>query len=408
MKIAFVSQPWNTCPSDTASIAHWTYEVAGRLADRHTVVVYSKMSPRHPAKESLSGISFRRFPIRLDERINGMLGGASEKGTSTPRFARTGFYFPYALRVALDLRRRACDVVHVHNFSQFIPLIKRLNPRARVVLHMHCEWLVQLPYRTVSRRLAYANRVIGVSEHISDAIRARFPAIAGICRTVSNGVAVVDRSASEGSAPHRPGTVLFVGRVSPEKGIHVLLDAFALAAGRMPDIRLEIVGPSSRTPREYIVDRTDDPQVRALACHYQGDYLDTLRHRVPKNISEKVTFTGSVAHGDLDAHYTGADILANPSLSEAFGITLIEAMAHGLPVIATRAGGMAEIVRDGETGLVVEPGDIEGLADAIVRLLSDAQLRCRLGDEGKAAVAKHYTWEVVTESLLAAYGKESI
>jgi len=408
VKIAFVSQPWNTCPSDTTSIAHWTYEVAQRLVDRHAVIVYSKMSSRHPAKEYLSGISFRRYSIWLDDHINKRLSRASNIGESTPRFGQSGFYLPYAIRVALDLRRQSCDIVHVHNLSQFVPLIKRLNPRTRVVLHMHCEWLVQLPYRPVARRLAHANRVIGVSDHITSAIRARFPEIAGICRTVSNGVALIDQMPPEKTPPHRPGTVLFVGRVSPEKGIHDLVDAFSLAAARMPDIQLMIVGPSARAPKEYIVDRTDDPRVRALARYYEGDYLDALRRRVPDSIREKVTFTGLVAHGDLDTFYARADILANPSLSEAFGMTLIEAMAHGMPVIATRAGGMVEIVRDGETGLLVEPGDIKGLADAIVRLLSDVQLCRRLGKGGKATVAKHYAWEVVTRSLLAAYGEESI
>src|SRR6185312_12150781 len=99
-----------------------------------------------------------------------------------------------------------------------------------------------------------------------------------------------------------------------------------------------------------------------------------------------------------------AGIFVFPSLwHEPFGIPVIEAMASGLPVVATRAGALPEIVVDGETGILVERGDHEGLAAAISRLLADARLRERMGNAGRERVRQLFTWERAVSRLEELY-----
>jgi glycosyltransferase involved in cell wall biosynthesis len=122
-------------------------------------------------------------------------------------------------------------------------------------------------------------------------------------------------------------------------------------------------------------------------------------------IADRVTFRGHIAYGDLPRYYPGADVLVIPSFSETFGMTLVEAMACEVPVVATRVGGIPEVVANGETGILVEPGDPSVLADAILRVLSDDSLKQSMGKEGRRRVLAHFSWEQVSKVLLSHYAE---
>jgi glycosyltransferase involved in cell wall biosynthesis len=109
-------------------------------------------------------------------------------------------------------------------------------------------------------------------------------------------------------------------------------------------------------------------------------------------LSARVRFTGRVAAAQLVQHYTRAEILACPSLYEGFGLPAGEAMACGLPVAATTGGALPEVVEDGVTGILVPPGDAPALADAIRTLMSDADLRRRMGQAGRERVLEKFSW----------------
>jgi 2-deoxystreptamine N-acetyl-D-glucosaminyltransferase/2-deoxystreptamine glucosyltransferase len=153
--------------------------------------------------------------------------------------------------------------------------------------------------------------------------------------------------------------VLFVGRLSPEKGILELLQA---AAG----MRLVVAG--------------DGP----------------LRERVPGAL-------GFVPHHELGPLYERAAVVAVPSHREGFGVACAEAMAHGRPVVASAVGGLLDLVVDGETGLLVPPGDVAALRAALESLLGDEALRRRLGEAARERVRTHFSWPSVTDATLAAY-----
>jgi glycosyltransferase involved in cell wall biosynthesis len=403
MKIAFVSQPLDrVIPPFQSSIGIWTHEVARRLARFCGVTIYTRGDGARRGEEWDGGVRHRRVSVRPDDRLLRLLRRLPGYDSRRPLFASGLYYLGYALQVANDLRDRACDVVHVQNFSQFVPVIRAFNPDARIVLHVHCEWLTQLDRRMIERRLRQADLVVGCSEYITRKVRQRFPQFADRCQTVCNGVDVDRFSGRNGHGAPRGGgdrRLLFVGRVSPEKGVHVLLDAFQRVIERCPQARLEVVGPQGAAPIEFIVGLTDDPRVSDLASFYRGDYFSLLQGRLSSGTVGRVSFKGHVAHSRLSDHYRNADVLINPSLSEAFGMSLVEAMATGVPAVATRVGGVPEVVEDGKTGLLVEPGDACALAGAILRLLTDDGLRKAMGEAARRRAVERYSWEAVADRL---------
>ena len=137
----------------------------------------------------------------------------------------------------------------------------------------------------------------------------------------------------------------------------------------------------------------------------RGPLAERLRQLADElGIAANVEFPGFVPHDQVPALMCGLDVLVNCSVmpSESFGVVIIEASACGLPVVATRVGGVHETCLDGETGFLVPPGDRQALADAIVRLARDPALRARFGRAGRRYVLDNYVWSDNVDAMLAA------
>jgi glycosyltransferase involved in cell wall biosynthesis len=296
------------------------------------------------------------------------------------------------------------------NYWSWCPQFRKRVPGSRIVLSMHSEWLSQADAGRVERALEATDAIVAVSEHVASLIRAAVPWYRGEIVTAHNGVDVEEFKPGSGGSARGDDVprILFVGRVSPEKGIHTLIEAFARVASRVEDARLEIVGGRSTLREDFIVGISDVPIVRALGRFYDGsmgagyqDYLDGLVRKL--GLTGKVRFVGRVPHDELPARYGASAVVVNPSLSESFGISVVEAMACGLPVVATRVGGMVETVVDGETGLLVEPEQPAALADAIVSLLQDAERSRKMGTGGRARAVACFSWGAQADKLLCTY-----
>ncbi len=398
MKVALVSQSLDRLnpPAASNSIAIWNYHVARVLARSHAVTIYAPDSWRRFTWRRIStGLCVRHVP-GFFSRLTG-------------RFFRFRDLC-YILAVACDLRARGFDVVHLHNFSQYAPIVRALVPRVKIVLHMHCEWLTQLDRRVISRRLRAVDRIVGCSDHITEKIRQAFPEHADRCLTIYNGV---DPEQFNGrGCPRGGGTrqVLFVGRISPEKGIHDLVDAFKTVAASDSTVRLTLVGRPGSAPPEFFVSLSDDPKVRDLKRFYRDvnggpddSYFSILKEKLVSETAGRAVFTGHVDYERMIDHYRQADVVVNPSLSEAFGMSLVEAMVAEIPVVATKVGGMPEIVVDGETGILVEPGEPAPLAAAMRHLLDRADLRRQMGTAGRRRALQLFSWERVTGRLAREY-----
>ena len=426
MKIAFVHQPIGIISSSApcGSIELWIYEMACRLARSNEVIVYAKRGHHQKKFEYDQGVQYRRISTAVDQWVTFISAALDKLGkfslfkkikafiflwnVKRPLFASKLFYLTYVLQVAKDLKKEKCDIVHIHNFSQFVPIIRAFNPKIKIVLHMHCEWLTQLDLTMIENRLSQVDLIIGCSEYITEKIRLVFPQFAERCRTIYNGVDVdhfVSSNRRVFANKNGVKRLLFVGRVSLEKGLHVLLEAFQEVIKRYPQAQLEIVGSPSTPPIEFIVALSDDPKISELACFYNktGYIFHLQKQLLSFNIMGNVTFTGYIPHKHLINHYRQADILVNPSFSEAFGMSLIEAMACQVPVVATRVGGMTEIVDEGKTGLLVESGNAPELAEAILHVLSDGDLMKRMRKAGRERVVDLFSWDKIAEDLLCHY-----
>jgi glycosyltransferase involved in cell wall biosynthesis len=274
---------------------------------------------------------------------------------------------------------------------------------------MHCEWLTQLDPTMIERHLHQVDLVIGCSDYITNLVRQKFPQFADRCQTVFNAIdakTFLNEDSTSTPKNNKVKQLMFVGRISPEKGLHVLLDAFQEVVKHYPNTQLKIVGPEESVPFEFIVGVSDDPKVLELAPFYKLNYFSHLKDKISSELAAgKVTFTGAIPNSQLVEYYQSADILINPSLSEAFGMALTEAMATDVPTIAARVGGMTDVVEDGKTGLLFEAGNARALANAIEQLLADESLRRSMGKAGRQRVLELFDWEPVVECLLGQYQK---
>jgi len=408
MKIAIVNQPIDTLiPGYQNSIAIWTYNIAPLLAETHDVTVYGKINRVQKELKTQPKVRYRflrAFPNKVEQQLEKVIKPFTNK--NIPVFASQLHHLDYALPLALSLRQGKYDVTHVHNFTQFIPVIRRFNPQAKVVLHMNGEWLMQLDYDIMAERIAQTDLVLGSSNYVAESVRQRFPQYADRCKTIYNGVNVEAFKQSDhqnGASPEGGFGVLFVGRVSPEKGVHDLIKAFALVAQQFPTAQLHIVGPIGAMPIEYIVGVSEDPLIKGLAAYYEESYGVILQKLVPEHLKEQVHFVGPTPHDTIMQYYEDTAVLVNPSYAETFGMSLVEALASEKPVVATRVGGMVEIVGDEKVGTLVERGDVAALAEAISRLLADGALRASMGKMGRQEVTERFSWARVAQDLVNHY-----
>lgn len=182
--------------------------------------------------------------------------------------------------------------------------------------------------------------------------------------------------------------VLFAGRLTPHKGVDVLLRALPEGA------QLTVVGTPGHDPRPP-----------------ESGYPRLLERLAA---GRQVRFRHAVGEGELAVLYRRAAVFALPSVHrtcygrwvavpELLGLSVLEAMASGTPVVCSRVGGLPEVVRDGETGFLVEPGDVTGLRDRLALLLGDPTLARRLGDNARQLVLDRFTWAHCARACLAAY-----
>lgn len=402
-RLAFVTNPLDSGFRSSISIV--TLELAKRLTSDYSISVYtSSGKDERPAPD---GISVRRLPARPDQSLRRLTGKLTPLFSLKKPFFSSPLYYPlYMTRLALDLKKNGVDIVHLHNFTQFIPVIRALNPGIKIVLHMHSEWLSQLDNRVMSERIKYADLILSCSEFITYKTRRAFHNAAYKCRTLYNGVDVSQFNAVPGGGPKEPKKkkmLMCVGRITPEKGLHIVIDAFNTLASKYPDLELCLIGQERITPAEFLVELSDDARVRSLKAFYPGSYKKRIMESLAPALSSRVFLSGHVSHSEMVSKYYDAMIFLNASYYESFGIPVAEAMACGLPVIAARAGGVPEIVEDGLSGLLVEPGDSDALAAAVTKLLENEDLRDSLARAGRERVRERFNWDSIAGELAEFY-----
>jgi len=345
----------------------------------------------------------------VHRRVSAIAGRlrTAERRLLKPDYASTFHNLAYAVRAAWHARRWRSDVIHIHNFSQFVPVMRVLNPRARIVLHMNCEWLSQHDPPMIERRIAKADAIVCCSAHVRRQLLDRFPKARARAHVVYNGGNVErfpPRSETADGPEPGPLRLVFVGRISPEKGVHILVDAFAELAPSMPEVALDLIGGAGSLPPEFLLGLSRDPLVQGLRGFYESDYLAEIRRRIPDALRERVVFHGNQPHERLAELYREGAVFVCPSFSDAFPLTIVEAMAAGLPVVGSEVGGIPESVVDGQTGVLVRPGSVAELVAALRRLLEHRALRQRMGAAGRERALTLFSWRAISEEIDRVYG----
>jgi glycosyltransferase involved in cell wall biosynthesis len=428
MKIVILNQPQDPVAASEeqrGSVAIVNWELARCLARRHEVIVYAPRARGQADRERWGAIEIRRirFVARRYHKAMQLVAGRLRWGA--PYFTSRLYYKEYFSRVARDLAASRPDIVHLPQQMQFASLFKRAAPGVKVVVHIHQDELAKLDRELLRRDLADVDAVATVSEFVTAGGRARLPEMAARIHTVGNGVDVL-RFKPEASArkPHghgRPLQLLYVGRLAPDKGVHLLMDAFERLTREGVDLELTLIGKPGLLPYD-LLSRLLGGDERALAAvrEFYGyslrswlvkeilghgrSYGDALLARLSPAAAARVRFLGTVPQPVLISQYRAADVLVLPSVwQESYGLPVAEAMACGVPVLASASGGVPELIEDGVTGTLVPRLDTRALARALREMSADPGRLLEMGAAARSRAERLLTWARSAERLERLY-----
>jgi len=297
-------------------------------------------------------------------------------------------YLTTVFRLARIIKKWKIRIVHVNmsNASQFGSLAGKLA-RVPVICHMRNPSIGKIAY---NRELVFLSNLLIANSKATEESYKEFMRPAQRSRVIYNSIVPdeYEREDADNDFRQRYGLdnkVFLIGcaaQIDPRKGQHVLLEALAKLANKYPGAHVFLAGSA----KPFGV----------------SEYSERLKSLVKElGISDRVTFAGFVK--DLAPMYKSFDLFVLPTLWEAFGRVLIEAMAAGKPVISSRVGGIPEVVEDGVSGLLVPPEDPEALAKAIDRLMDKPELAKNFGEKGRERVRKYFNAETNTRQLEEIY-----
>jgi glycosyltransferase involved in cell wall biosynthesis len=373
-------------PRSSGGVERAVYEVARNLVETgHHVTVLTLRKQGEPSREkmklspeAMAGIDVIRVAgWDLSGRLGAQVAVSLHAWPAIWRELSTGRY----------------DLVHAHSIFfheslvaavvcrlKKLPLVTTAHLGAPDELGGKVALATSVFEKTIGRIiLRRSDAVIAVSQAVGDHVlqgmrhRERLHVIPNGVDLARFRPALQDEAGASGGGPVR---ILVVGRLIFNKGPQFVLEAAPQVLARFPDARFVFAG--------------------------DGPMEDELRQEASKRgIAANVDFLGH--RDDIPELLASASMAVRPSLSEGLPLVALEAMAAGLPVIATDVGGTREVVTDGETGYLLQPNDVAGLARRICDLAADAHLRSKMGARGREFVEQGYDWSRIAERTVEVY-----
>lgn len=371
MQICMLSSEF---PPNCAGIGYHVYHLSRRLVTRgHKVVVITRGSWKSKwHREFIEGIEVYRvwymptypFHIKLHTvSVNRLLQ-----------------------QLQIDF-----DVVHLH--SPLVPYVKRLAPyvatqhgttisdinrrKTRDLYSLGLK-VLRYPLIAIDRRISRnASTVLAISRGCGEELRQIYGVCAKKIVVIPNGVDTDFFTPAEKPTIGEP-CVLYTGRLDARKGVEDLVPCATYVCREKPKARFVVTG--------------------------DGPLASDMKRKVhTANLDANFQFTGFVFRGVLLQHYREASVFVLPSYYEGLPTSLLEAMSCGIPSVATDIEGNSEVITDGETGLLVPPRNPRLLAEAILKLLDDEELRSQIGANARKHIVENYDWGLVVDRIEAIY-----
>ncbi len=372
LRILIVSAAYRPYPSGVSEHVHYLALNLKKLG--HQVHV---LTTRFPKFEHLTEKDAVEIPVH---RIGQALLVPLNRSYAT---LPVGLRIPF--QIAKFIRAHKFDIIHCHgvfwpeisywaiHYSNTINVVTFLTAGFRI--HSRGKRLFQLIFRNHLKKI---HGRIAISQRARAAIE---PYIPGDYRIIPSGVDLERFRPGLAPLPEKKTTtprILFLGRLDERKGIDVLINAIPLIRQTIPDIKVIVVG---KGPMER--------KSRAL--------VEKL------GLNQTVQFVGPAKQSEIPRYYCGCDVYCSPALGgETQGVVLLEAMACGVPAVASSIPGYDETIHDGVNGILFPPGDIKALSRAIIKVINNAELRNKLIEGGLNRV-KEYAWPVIARKTLDYY-----
>jgi glycosyltransferase involved in cell wall biosynthesis len=364
-------------------------ETTKRLSNQADITVYSGTKAGFTSPTTINGV--KMVPCRSTDKLypldNWYFNRSLTKNASQinadvyEAHAVSGYGFPKALQ-QLGINKSFIHTIHGVLADEYEQAKKNGHQTFRGSLaNRFMRRLANLEAQTAKE----ATLIVTISKYSVEKIKHHYGIDASKVRIVPNGVDIekfkptLDTQATKtqfglGNEP----CVLFVGSLIQRKGLPFLVEAAKKILSEHSTTKFLIVG--------------EGPLKSQLVAS-----LEIAR------LSGNFKFLSNVSEDQLPAIYNCADVFVLPSIQEGQGIVLLEAQASGKPVVAFDAGGVKEAVRDGETGFLAKRGDIDALADALLKLLFDKTLREKMGINGRRFVSENFTWQICADKMLTVY-----
>lgn len=275
------------------------------------------------------------------------------------------------------------DVVHLHNPTPTIygALPARMTRTSSIVSTRHS---LVAPPRELPQEVKYAiaatfcDWIVGVCDRTAANIRSMHSIRPRKIVRIYNGAVPLTRAPKDKCPPKAGFTLVYVGRLEPIKNHSLLLHAFRIALQSMPDLRLWMVGNGSERKK-----------LESLAADL--------------GIASHITFWGQQL--DVAPFFSSADAFVMSSRSEGLPVSLLQAFSLGVPAIVTNVGGMAEVVRLANAGLIVAPADPDDMAAAMLRIARDAEGRRKFSQDAEIAFRNHFSFQIMADAYMDLYCK---
>lgn len=361
-------------PPDVGGISTYVYNLSKRLVERgHEVTVITRGTWKKTYYEEIEGVSVYRVKF-------------------IPFFPSPFKIHQIYVNKLLKSLKFNFDLIHLHGtlmpvkpvFESSLPVIftshgaskKKLDSMEAKTLHFYIVKFLRKHLFELEQEIVEKSEMLtAVSNSSADEFKV-YHSINKEMTIVHNGVDTDFFVPSENRSGLR--SILYTGRFEIFKGLTDLVECSGIVCKKYPDVKFILIG--------------------------SGTILENLKKQVSKlELEDNILFTGSLSKSQIIEYYQKATIFVLPSYREGFPTSLMEAMSCGIPSIATNVEGSAELIKDGENGLLVPTKSPEKLAESIIYLLENEKFRYKIGANARDHIVKNYDWKTITDGFEKLY-----